>query len=213
MPLFLLQCGEYKAPFMLECPLYKVIRDKFLSIFKNVVLGSLKSFAESAHQVDISLYLMEDTILHHSKEWTCLKLSSCTFSPISFFGFPDSKINFIISHSLTLDHLQIYKVEKQLFSFFLFLLCVFTFWMDVSLWGNGRLWHKLDGNLTHDRMWCTCCALLWIWTHLKTWFNLTPNRHQTLNKIRMIQLGWSNHKPTKGRLLREPLTWMSQTLT
>ena len=59
---------------MLECPLYNPIRDKFPSIFKNVVLGSLKSFFHD-HQVDISLYLTEATALRHSRELASLKPS------------------------------------------------------------------------------------------------------------------------------------------
>jgi len=48
---------------VLECPLYKPIRDKFPILFENVVLGSLESFFQLDHQVDISLYLMEATAL------------------------------------------------------------------------------------------------------------------------------------------------------
>ena len=40
---------------MLECPLYKPIRDKLPSIYENVVLWSLESFFQLDHQVDISL--------------------------------------------------------------------------------------------------------------------------------------------------------------
>ena len=35
---------ENEVDFVLECPLYNPIRDKFSSLFENVVLGSLKSF-------------------------------------------------------------------------------------------------------------------------------------------------------------------------
>ena len=55
---------ENKAHFVLECPLYNPIRDKFPSIFGNV-LGSLKSFFQSYHQVDMSVPI-EDTALCHS---------------------------------------------------------------------------------------------------------------------------------------------------
>ena len=48
---------------MLECPLYNSIRDKFQSLFENVVLGSLKSFFQLDHQHDISLYVIEATAL------------------------------------------------------------------------------------------------------------------------------------------------------
>jgi hypothetical protein len=45
-------------------PRYKPIRDKFPSLFENVVLNF---FFQLDHQVDISLYLIEATPLHHSK--------------------------------------------------------------------------------------------------------------------------------------------------
>ena len=48
--------------FVLECPMYYPIRDKFLSIFENGVLGSLKSYFQSDHEVDISLYLTAATM-------------------------------------------------------------------------------------------------------------------------------------------------------
>ena len=35
---------------------------------ENVVLGSLESFVSLNNQVDIGLYLMEATALHHSRE-------------------------------------------------------------------------------------------------------------------------------------------------
>ena len=53
---------------MLECPLYNLIRDKFPSLFENVILGSLKSFFQLDHQVDISFYLMEAIALCHFRE-------------------------------------------------------------------------------------------------------------------------------------------------
>ena len=37
--------------------MYNAIREKFPSLLENVVLGSLKSFFQLDHQVDISLYL------------------------------------------------------------------------------------------------------------------------------------------------------------
>lgn len=44
------------------------IRDKFLSLFENIVLGSHKSFFQSNHQIRISLYLREAPALCHSRE-------------------------------------------------------------------------------------------------------------------------------------------------
>ena len=60
---------------MLECPLYNPIRDKFPSIFENVVLGSLQSFFQLDQRVNISLFLTEATALYHSRELTSLKPS------------------------------------------------------------------------------------------------------------------------------------------
>ena len=55
---------------------------------------NLKSFFQLDHQVDISLYLTEATTPRHSRELAGLKPSSCTFNPISLFGFPDFEIKF-----------------------------------------------------------------------------------------------------------------------
>jgi hypothetical protein len=66
---------ENETHFVLGCPLYNPIRDKFPSLFENVVLGSLKSFFELDHQVDISLYLTKATALCHSRELTGVKPS------------------------------------------------------------------------------------------------------------------------------------------
>ena len=47
-----------EAHFMLEWPQYNPIKDKLrTSLFENIVLGSLKSFFQLDHQVDISLHL------------------------------------------------------------------------------------------------------------------------------------------------------------
>ena len=50
---------ENETHFDLKSPLYDPIRDKFLSLFENIVLRNLKSFFQLDHQVDISLYLIE----------------------------------------------------------------------------------------------------------------------------------------------------------
>ena len=89
---------EHEAHCVLQCPLYNPIRDKFQSLFENVVSGSFKSFFQLDHQVDINLHLMEAigaTAFCHSRELTSLKLSWCIFSPIGLFCFPDFKMNFI----------------------------------------------------------------------------------------------------------------------
>jgi hypothetical protein len=53
---------------MLEYPLCKLIRDKFPSLFDIIILGNLESFFQLDHQIDISLYVMETTTLHHSQK-------------------------------------------------------------------------------------------------------------------------------------------------
>ena len=58
------------ANFVLECPLYNSITDKFPSLHENVVLGSLKSFLQLYHSVDISLDLTA-TALCFSKKLAC----------------------------------------------------------------------------------------------------------------------------------------------
>jgi hypothetical protein len=55
---------ENEAYFVLECPLYNSLRDKFQSLFKKVLLKSL----QLDHQVEFSLYLTEATTLRHSRE-------------------------------------------------------------------------------------------------------------------------------------------------
>ena len=66
---------ENETHFVLECSLHKPIRDKFPSLFENVVLGILKSFFQLDHQVDIRLYLTEVATIHHSRELVGLKPS------------------------------------------------------------------------------------------------------------------------------------------
>ena len=73
MPLCSYIAFENEAYFMLECPLYNPVRDKFPSLFENVVLGKLKSFFQLDQQINISLYLMEATTLRHSRELTSFK--------------------------------------------------------------------------------------------------------------------------------------------
>ena len=66
---------ENEAHFLLECPLYNSIRDKFPSLSKKIIPGSLKSFFELDQQVNIRLYLTEATTLRHSRKLTSLKPS------------------------------------------------------------------------------------------------------------------------------------------
>ena len=58
---------ENEAQFVLECPLFNSIRDKFQTLLKKVVLWSLKSLFQLAHQVETNLYLTETTTLRHSR--------------------------------------------------------------------------------------------------------------------------------------------------
>ena len=50
--------------FVLVCPLYNFIRDKFISLYVNVSLDNLKSFFWLDHYIDINLCLMEATTLY-----------------------------------------------------------------------------------------------------------------------------------------------------
>ena len=50
---------------MLDCPLYYPIRDKFSTLFEDVVLCSLKSFFQLNHQVDINFkFAISRSLLH-----------------------------------------------------------------------------------------------------------------------------------------------------
>ena len=60
--------------------------EKFQTLFQKIILGSLKSFFQLDHQVEISLYLTEATALRHSWKLGGLTPSWCTFSPISLLG-------------------------------------------------------------------------------------------------------------------------------
>ena len=44
---------ENEAHLLLECPLYNFIRDKVQSPFESVILGSLESFFQLDHQVEL----------------------------------------------------------------------------------------------------------------------------------------------------------------
>ena len=70
--------------------LYDSIMYKFLSLFKNVVLRSLKFFVQLDHQADISVYIMETTALHHY--WYIIMMHFESHKP---FGFPAFNINLI----------------------------------------------------------------------------------------------------------------------
>ena len=74
-------------------PYITPLKVSFPSLFENVVLRSLKSFFQSDHQVDISLYITRAPALHHFRKLVGLKPCLCTFNPISLFGFSDCKIN------------------------------------------------------------------------------------------------------------------------
>ena len=57
----------------LKPELYNRIRDKFPSLLENVILGSLKSFFQLHHRVEISIYLKEATALYYCRELASLK--------------------------------------------------------------------------------------------------------------------------------------------
>ena len=103
---------ENEAHFMLECPLYNPIRDKFPSLFENVVPRSLKSFFPLDQQVKISLYLTKATTLRHSKELSSLKPSWCIFNLISLFSFLDFKANFISFQFISLSFNMLFIFEE-----------------------------------------------------------------------------------------------------
>ena len=60
---------------MLECSLYKPIREKLPLLSESVVLGSLKPFFPLDHKVDISLYRTEATTHRHSRKSATVKPS------------------------------------------------------------------------------------------------------------------------------------------
>ena len=77
--------------------LYNTIRDKFSSLFHNVVLEYISQvfFFQYDREVDNRLDLTKATALRHFKELVGLKLSWCSFSYIISFDFMDFNINFV----------------------------------------------------------------------------------------------------------------------
>ena len=76
---------ENEAHFVLEWPRFNPIKDKFSSLFENVVLGSLKSFFQLDQQLDISLYLTETTTFCNSRKLTNLKQPDVLSIPLAFW--------------------------------------------------------------------------------------------------------------------------------
>jgi hypothetical protein len=68
---------------LLMCPLYILATYNFVSLFENVVLGSLKSFFHLDHQVHISIYITEAIALYHSKQLVGFKPPPRTLCPMS----------------------------------------------------------------------------------------------------------------------------------
>ena len=69
---------ENEAHFVLECPVYEHVRNKFPPLFENAVLGSLESFLQVDHQIDSSLYpswRLLHFAIRHSRELAGLKSS------------------------------------------------------------------------------------------------------------------------------------------
>ena len=77
---------ENEACFVFECPLSNTIRNRFPFLYLNVVLGSLKSFFQQNHKLDMSMYLIETSALHYSRELAFLTTSSRTSSRKSFMA-------------------------------------------------------------------------------------------------------------------------------
>jgi hypothetical protein len=78
---FVYNVAEIEAHFVLECPLYNPIRDKFQSLFEKAILACLKNFFQLDHHEDISLHIIVATALHHSRELVGLTPPWCIFSP------------------------------------------------------------------------------------------------------------------------------------
>ena len=77
---------ENESHFKLDLSSFKPIRDKFPSLFEDVVLESLKSVFQFDHQVDINFFLKEVATLCHSRELVDLKPSWCPVNPISLLA-------------------------------------------------------------------------------------------------------------------------------
>ena len=58
MSILLLKVSWNEAEFVLECPLYNSIGDRFLSLFQIVVLGNLMSFFQLNHLVNNHISLL-----------------------------------------------------------------------------------------------------------------------------------------------------------
>ena len=76
---------QNEAPFVLNIALYNpIIYIYVLSLFENVVLGSLKSFFQLDHDIDICLYIPEVAALHHSKKLEDLNYHDIIWVPLAF---------------------------------------------------------------------------------------------------------------------------------
>jgi hypothetical protein len=95
---------------VVKCPLYNPIRDKFPSLFENIVP---RNFFQLDQHVNISLALTDASTLHHSREFIGLKPSWCTFNASSLFSFLDFQINFTLLH--VNPKVCIVKIESHIF--------------------------------------------------------------------------------------------------
>ena len=77
---------KIEAHFVLDCPFYNSIRDRFPSLFQVVTLSSLKSFYKLVCWIDIGCYLTHATTLGYFRE--------LAFSSHKPFEFLDTKMNF-----------------------------------------------------------------------------------------------------------------------
>ena len=80
---------ENEAHFVLKCPLYTSVRDRFPTLFQDVVLGNLKSFFQKDKL--ILAYISQTIALHFSRELSSLSPSQCTCCLISLLAFQTLK--------------------------------------------------------------------------------------------------------------------------
>lgn len=81
---------ENEAHFVLKCPLYNSVGDRFSSIFQDVVLDNLKSFFQKDKKL-ILAFISRTIALHYSRELSSLSPSQCTCCLISLLAFQTLK--------------------------------------------------------------------------------------------------------------------------
>lgn len=109
---------DIEAHFVLEYPLYKIIKNKFQSLYAKLVSWSIKSFFQLDHQADTtgSLYLMKDTALYHSKEFQQhYDILFYSHIPLAFWTPKSISFHFCI---LSILYMIIWSNTSFSFSFF-----------------------------------------------------------------------------------------------